>query len=120
MKMPRQINKFIDSLKTDVEYQIGKDAKDNIDMLAASQQNDIWFHIDGESSCHVIAKVHDLAITNKKQAAHIIKQGAVLCKQFSKYKSLKDVSIIYTKVGNVCPTEKVGQVITTNTKTVVI
>jgi predicted ribosome quality control (RQC) complex YloA/Tae2 family protein len=118
--MPRSIRLFIDSLKIDVEYQIGKDAKDNIDMLADSQQNDIWFHIDGESSCHVIAKVHDLVITNKKQTAHIIKQGAVLCKQYSKFKSLKDVAIVYTRVGNVSPTEKVGQVITINTKTVII
>jgi predicted ribosome quality control (RQC) complex YloA/Tae2 family protein len=118
--MPRQIKRYIDSLKIEVEYQIGKDAKDNIDILNASQENDIWFHIESEASCHVIAKVHNLTITNKKQMAHIICQGGVICKQYSKFKSAKNVEIIYTKVSNVIPTEKVGQVITSNTKTITI
>lgn len=118
--MPRSILRFIDSLKVNIEYQVGQHAKDNIDILAKSRANDIWFHIDGEASCHVVAKVHDVDTNNKKQLAHIVKQGAVLCKQFSKYKSIKDVSVVYTKVSNVFPTDKIGQVLTSHTKTVTI
>ena len=122
--MPRQIRRYIDSLKQDVEFQVGKDAKDNIHMLHDSQYHDIWLHIDGEASCHVIAKIHhfirDGITINKKQLTHIVCQGAVLCKQYSKFKSAKNVEIVYTKVFNVTPTEKVGEVVTTNTKTITI
>lgn len=118
--MPRIVQRYIDSLKLEIEYHIGQNAKDNIDILDASHDNDIWFHIDGEASCHVIAKTNDIVTSNKKQMGHIIKHGAVLCKQFSKFKSAKDVPIVYTKVCNVTPTEKIGQVIATNTKTITI
>jgi len=118
--MPRIIQKYIDSLKVEIEYHVGQNAKDNIDILHTSRDNDIWFHIDGEASCHVIAKTNDIVTLNKKQIAHIVCQGAVLCKQFSKFKSAKDVPIVYTKVCNVTPTEKVGQVIATNTKIITI
>jgi predicted ribosome quality control (RQC) complex YloA/Tae2 family protein len=118
--MPRLIHHFIDSLNIDIEYQVGKNAKDNIDILAKSLSDDMWFHIDGEASCHVIAKVHGVEMKNKKQLAHIVKHGAIICKQFSKYKSMKDVSVVYTKVSNVCPTEKMGQVLTSHTKTLTI
>ena len=58
----------------------------------------------------------------KKQFMHIVKQGAVLCKEYSKCKkkSKKNVEIIYTNVENVAPTNIVGSVIACKTKNIVI
>jgi len=49
-----------------------------------------------------------------------VKQGAVLCKEYSKCKSKKNVEIIYTNVENVAPTNIVGSVIACKTKNIVI
>ena len=51
---------------------------------------------------------------------YIIKQGAILCKQHSKYKSHKNVSIVYTYIKHVTMTNIVGTVTTENTKTIKI
>ena len=47
-------------------------------------------------------------VFDKKQTMYIIKQGAILCKQHSKYKSMKKVNILYTDVQNVIPTNILG------------
>lgn len=57
---------------------------------------------------------------NKKYIKYITKQGALLCKQNSKYRSDKNVSIIYTQIKNITKTNIIGTVITTNTKTIQI
>jgi hypothetical protein len=51
---------------------------------------------------------------------YIIKQGAILCKQFSKYKSHKNVSIIYTPIKNVTMTDIIGSVIIQSSKNISI
>lgn len=112
--------RYIASLGIDIEFKLGKNAADNFDIIESSQTNDIWFHIDDHSSCHVIASIPDDTNFNKKQLLYIIKQGAILCKQHSKYKSQQNVSIIYTYIKNVTMTNIIGSVITENTKTIKI
>jgi hypothetical protein len=56
----------------------------------------------------------------KKQLMHIIKQGAVICKEYSKCKSEKNVEIIYTNVENVALTNIVGTVNAFKSKKIVI
>jgi hypothetical protein len=51
---------------------------------------------------------------------HIVKQGAVICKEYSKCKSEKNVEIIYTNIENVVPTNIVGSVNAFKTKNIVI
>ena len=68
------------------------------------------FHIDDNASCHVIGSLPEDTIFSKKQLMYIIKQGAILCKQFSKYKSHKNVSIVYTAIKNVTMTNIPGSV----------
>ena len=80
----------------------------------------MWFLIQGESSCHVIASIPVDKKLDKKQLRQIVTQGAVLCKSKSRYKSNKNVSIIYTKVENVTKCYPIGTVIAENTKTIVI
>jgi len=101
-----------------IHYFIGKSAQDNFDIINAAESHHIWFHIDNEPSGHVIAAIPENL--DRNEARCIIKQGAVLCKQYSKFKSEKKVSIIYTTVGKLQKAERVGSVITEGTKTIVI
>jgi len=110
----------IPSLQCNVLYTIGKNSQSNFDIIDAASPNDLWFHIQGESSCHVIASIPLDKKLDKKQLRQIVTQGAVLCKSKSRYKSNKNVSIIYTKVENVTKSDPVGTVIAENIKTIVI
>ena len=105
-------------LHIDVEYVIGKNADENFDIIDDAEDHHIWFHVNGHSSSHVIAKLD--SELNKKDFRYIIKQGAILCKQYSKLKSSKNVEIIYTIIGNITKTNIPGSVITSNEKKIII
>jgi len=113
---------FDEIIKLNVEInkedKIGKNDKDNFDIIDKANSDDIWFHLNNYPSCHVIASIDE--IIKKKNLRYIIKKGALLCKANSKYKSDKDISIIYTTIKNVKKTEKIGSVITTNTKIILV
>ena len=105
-----------------VKYVIGQDSHENTEILQNADENDYWFHAELSSSCHVIANVPASVKTVKKWKTHIIKKGALLCKQHTnKLKSLQNVVIIYTSIKNITPTKIPGEVkIAGNTKSVVI
>jgi predicted ribosome quality control (RQC) complex YloA/Tae2 family protein len=139
----RTVTRYIPSIGETILYKVGRNAKNNIEIIEESHSEDIWFHVSKESSCHVIA-VMNLEYHNstcnglydpekeylrynfipdqltKKQLMHIIKQGAVICKEYSKCKSEKNVEIIYTNVENVVPTNVVGTVNAFKSKKIVI
>ena len=116
----KEIPRFIDAVKADIVFKIGGNAQENSDLIDASQPDDIWFHVDNLPSEHVVASVPTDKKLDKKQLAKIITQGAVLCKQYSKYASQKNLPIIYTKIRDILKTEKVGCVIAQNQKIVTI
>lgn len=108
--------RHIPALNCEIQFLVGTDAHDNFNIIDASEPTDMWFHLSGYSSCHVIAKMpHDIAL-DKKQKLQIIKQGALICKQNSKRKSEQNVDVIYTTVSNITKTKIIGQVETTNVK----
>ena len=39
------INKYIAPLGIDIEYKVGKNAGDNIDIINSAKHGDIWFHV---------------------------------------------------------------------------
>ena len=102
--------KFISALNSSIEFKIGQNAQDNFDIIDESNPNDLWFHLYGESSCHVVASIDPEVKLDKKQKRQIITQGALLCKQNTKYKSSKHVNIIYSEIKNIEKTETVGKV----------
>jgi predicted ribosome quality control (RQC) complex YloA/Tae2 family protein len=113
------VSQYITSLNKNVEFHIGDDAKDNFVIIDYANPEDLWFHVQGFSSCHVIANISKLEL-DKKQLRQIITQGAVLCKQNSRYAYMNDLAIVYTKVKNIKKTNIVGTVITENTKVRII
>jgi predicted ribosome quality control (RQC) complex YloA/Tae2 family protein len=112
--------KYISPLGINIDFQIGKNAYDNFDIIKAADPNDLWFHINELASCHVIANMPDDIIFNKKQNMYIIKQGAILCKQNSKYKSQKKLNIVYTQIKNITLADTPGSVNLQLSKTITI
>lgn len=100
---------FITGLKKTVTFLIGKNAAGNEEAINAASPDDLWFHLEGQSSCHVIAQLPD-GLT-KKEKGYILRKGAELCKQNSREKSGKNVEIVYTKIKNVEKTAVAGQVV---------
>jgi predicted ribosome quality control (RQC) complex YloA/Tae2 family protein len=97
---------------------IGKNKQDNWDLIDQSNQDDIWFHVANSSSSHVILKTNGSSL--KDIPKQVITRCACLCKANSSSKSVKKCEIIYTKIENVTKTNRVGEVTTINTKTIVI
>jgi len=100
---------YLPKLKQNIVFVIGKNAKGNDEAISDADPEDIWFHLEGQSSCHVIAKVpEDLG---RKERGYILRKGAELCKQNSREKSGKNVEIVYAKIKNVEKTDIPGKVI---------
>jgi hypothetical protein len=135
--MKRVVTKYIPSLKKSIVYKIGSDAKNNIELIDAAHKHDMWFHVKNQSSCHVIACLKNITYTTldddmpnsydlnfdeleKKQKQQIVKQGALICKQYSRLKSMKNLEIIYTKIENIEKTNIVGTVSTYKSKVIVV
>jgi hypothetical protein len=107
---------FIAPIKKTITFLIGESARDNEAVIDLAKEHDIWFHIgDGKSSAHIVALLPD--DLDRKEKKYIIKQGAVLCKQISKYKSEKQVPIIYAKIKDIEKTSVPGTVIIKEGKT---
>lgn len=104
----------------EITFLVGTCAQDNFDAIDISDPDDIWFHVKDFSSCHVIAKMPAGEKMDKKLIRSIIKQGALLCKHESRYSSVKNLAIIYTKVENVQKTDIVGSVIADPVSTICI
>jgi predicted ribosome quality control (RQC) complex YloA/Tae2 family protein len=96
---------------------IGQNKLENFKIIDDSNLHDIWFHIEGEPSCHIILKNND-EIKIRDIPRQVIKRCAYLCKINSKAKTKKKCSIIYTQLENVVKTDIIGQVAVQNYKSV--
>ena len=110
------ISRYVDAIKQSIDFHVGQNAEDNEQLLRDSSTTDYWFHLEGHSSAHVIAKIPDVLTLDKKQLLKVLKQGAVVCKEVSKLKSQKNVSIVYALADNVSLTETLGTVHVENPK----
>jgi hypothetical protein len=70
---------------------IGRCWQENEELINTSAPEDIWFHLDGESSCHLVLKNHMNIPVNKldkklvKRCALLVKQHTNKCIQHKKY-----------------------------------
>jgi predicted ribosome quality control (RQC) complex YloA/Tae2 family protein len=95
---------FIQVLKREIVFHIGKNKGDNFEVIDNGKSNDIWFHAKDISSCHVVCKLPEQI--SKKDLRYVIKVGALLCKNnTNKLKSIKNVEIIYTYIKNIVKTD---------------
>ena len=93
----KTVIRYIESLKGEVTFEIGESSEDNFQIIdrAAQSPDDIWFHVQGFSSCHVVAKIHGMKL-EKKNLRQIITQGCILAKQYSRYSYITQLIVVYT------------------------
>jgi predicted ribosome quality control (RQC) complex YloA/Tae2 family protein len=111
---------FFTQIGRNIMFSVGNNASENFSVIDGSKDNDIWFHVKDFSSCHVVASIPEDVKLTKKDLKYIIKQGALLCKKYSKYSNVKDLAIIYTTINNVQKTDIIGSVLTSNIKNIKI
>lgn len=110
-------NIFINGLKREIIFYIGKNQSENFEVIDKGTNDDLWFHAADVSSCHVVCQV-PLDI-DKKGLRYIIITGALLCKNnTNKLKTMKNVNIVYTKIRNIVKTDVPGCVVTKDTNVV--
>ena len=116
----RKITKYIDSLNRYIEFQVGQNAKENFELIDISSPNDLWFHINQQASCHVVATLPQDDTLDKRTLKKIAIQGAVICKQCSRHKSESAISVMYTLIKNVKKGGNMGSVFVDEYKTLII
>ena len=70
----------VSGIPNPIEFWIGSNAQDNFDMIDEANEYDMWFHVNNETSGHVIARISDNTEINKKLLNKVIIQGGVMCK----------------------------------------
>jgi predicted ribosome quality control (RQC) complex YloA/Tae2 family protein len=103
---------FDNNLNDELIYIVGENAQDNWNLIDASSQNDLWFHLENHPSSHVVLKMPNIKNAEKKISKQSIIHCAVECKNYSKLKNTKKVSVIYTEIKNVTKADKPGSVYT--------
>jgi len=95
-----------------VEYifQIGRDRHDNWVLIDSAEPWDIWFHVEGAPSSHVVLAMDDFAGDIRQIPVAVLKRGAGLCKEHSSSKSMAKCAVIYTRIENLKKGREVGSV----------
>jgi len=99
------------NLDCEVTISIGQSAQENWDLIAQSQQTDLWFHLEGHPSPHVIISRPESSM-GSGLSNQTLKSAAAYCKQYSKLSGLRRATVIYTEIKYVSRGDKVGSVIT--------
>lgn len=93
-------NVFIQGLNEEITFYIGQNKNENFNVIDKGHSDDLWFHANDISSCHVVAIVPKNL--SKKDIKYIIKMGAILCKKnTNKLKDQNGIEIIYTQIKNI-------------------
>jgi predicted ribosome quality control (RQC) complex YloA/Tae2 family protein len=116
----REVKIYFSDLDDEIAFYIGTNRSDNFAVIDKGSPNDLWFHANEISSCHVVAILPNYKIS--KEIMHqIIVQGCLLCKEnTNKLKGEKKVSFIYTTISNINKKKTPGQVLTHDTKNIII
>ncbi|MFY7729308.1 MAG: NFACT RNA binding domain-containing protein [Flavobacterium sp.] len=99
---------YIHGLNREITFYIGRNQNENDQVIDMGAPDDLWFHVNEVSSCHVVASIPEDIVTSKEHR-YIIKAGAMLCKKYThKTRSEPDVDIVYTKLKYVTKTRHIG------------
>lgn len=102
---------YDEKINQDLVYWVGENAQDNWDMIDKSDQNNVWFHLDGHPSAHVILRID---FDKKKLLKQTLLQCAVQCKINSKFvnqtSNKQKIKIVYTEIRNISKADKIGSV----------
>lgn len=85
---------------------IGRNEKENDTLIRNSNKHDLWFHLEDNPSPHGF-----ISYNGPEPQHDLIYKTALLVKKYSNCKHIPSVSVIYTKIENICLTKKLGTVI---------
>jgi len=110
------------NLNKSFTFYIGENENEQFEIMDIAKPNDIWFHAETGSSCHVILSLDENINLSKKEKHTILKRGALLCKMNTNRikSSTEKMAFHYTYIKNVKKTNKPGRVITENMKSILI
>lgn len=97
---------------------IGRNEKENDTLIRNSNKHDLWFHLEDNPSPHGFISYNPPPNPDTQpfhDPSHtIIYKTALLVKKYSNCKHIPHVSVIYTKIENICLTKKLGTIIIKN------
>jgi predicted ribosome quality control (RQC) complex YloA/Tae2 family protein len=104
---------------TEYTIYIGQNKTENWQLIDVAEKTDIWFHVEGASSCHVIL-VNLNGVKLRDMPRQVIKRCAYLCKinSSSLIKSMAKCVVNYTPISEIVKTDIVGQVSVSKYKSV--
>lgn len=135
--MIKIVTKYIPSLKINFIYKLGRISENIFELLKDSNSDDLLFNLRDGSNFYVVAcfknltyntlddempnyydlKFEDLHENKKTQ---ILKQGALICKQYSRLRSNKNVNVSYTKIENICKNDMKDNILFFNSKIITV
>ena len=101
-----EITCFDVNINDTVSIIIGENERDNWNILKDSEPDDIWFHLDDESSPYVIIR-NDFI---QPFSDSTIVLAAETCKKRSKLRDKERVRVIYCNVSNLKKGKEIGSV----------
>ena len=117
---------FDSKLGDDVTIYVGQSKEENWSLIDKSKQNDIWFHLADHPSCHVVINLAEHKNKDKdKKNREIISNKTIyyvasLCKEHSKLKKIKKITVIYTEIKYIKKGKEIGSVYTKKTKRITV
>jgi predicted ribosome quality control (RQC) complex YloA/Tae2 family protein len=107
---------FDTKLNSLLHFRFGKNAQDNWDLIDDSKPNDIWFHLQDTSSCHVILSLPE-GTTVQDISKQTLIHCAMECKKRSKRRNIGSVVVvIFTEISNITKGGQPGSVQATSTR----
>ena len=94
------------SINDNITYRLGKNAKENFELIDNADKEDWWFHLDGFPSGHCV--IDSDVIDNQMKII-----AGTLVKENSKQKNYKNVKIVFTQIKHVVKMKQVGSVLLT-------
>ena len=89
-------------------FYVGRNAKENWDLLNRAEPDDIWVHLAGCPSPYVIIV---LSSDNTRTTIDEILYGCELCKKYSHKRDYNKITVNYTEIRNVKKGKVVGEAI---------
>lgn len=87
-----------------VDIYLGENKQENWKLLETSCENEFFIHLNSFPSGHV-------KVQTETFDQEIILYAGKICRQYSKYKNLKDIKICYCKYSNLLKGKEIGEVI---------
>ena len=96
------------------QFRIGRNAVENTELVLQSGDKDVWFHISGSPSAHLVYFNPYMETLDDLRKSGIIYKMALELKKKSKYRKEQGIMIIYDYIKNITVTTKPGLVTVTS------